>query len=73
MTMMTAKKVLITNTRRILMGAVVGDDDVNVDYDGDDDKNSDENYVDVGVDDSSERNPLRKKKEGGRRSAGWAR
>ena len=73
MTMMTAKKVLITNTRRILMGAVVGDDDVNVDYDGDDDKNSNENYVDVGVDDSSERNPLRKKKEGGRRYVGWAR
>ena len=73
MTMMTAKKVLIINTRRILMGAVVGDDDVNVDYDGDDDKNSDENYVDVGVDDSSERNPLRKKKEGGRRYVGWAR
>ena len=55
------------------MGAVVGAVDVNVDYDGDDDKNSNENYVDVGVDDSSERNPLRKKKEGGRRSAGWAR
>ena len=51
------------------MGAVVGDDDANVDYDGDDDKNSDENYVD----DSSERNPLRKKKEGGRRYVGWAR
>ena len=62
MTMLTAKKVLITNTRRILMGAVVGDDDVNVDYDGDDDKNSNENCADVGVDDSSERNPLRKKK-----------
>ena len=73
MTMMTAKKVLIINTRRILMDAAVGDDDVNVDYDGDDDKNSNENYVDVGVDDSSERNPPRKKKEGGRRSAGWAR
>ena len=73
MTMMMAKKVLIINTRRILMGAVVGDDDVNVDYDGDDDKNSNENYVDVGVDDSSERNPLRKKKEGGRRYVGWAR
>ena len=34
MTMMTAKKVLIINTRRILMDAAVGDDDVNVDYDG---------------------------------------
>ena len=55
------------------MGAVVGDDNVNVDYDGDDDKNSNENYVDVGVDDSSERNPLRKKKEAGRRYVGWAR